>query len=151
MLTNSSLLLQATATVGQTENGIKTRHKSLKVLPEVIIYDVSLTLSLPVQVTVTSCMNAIAHAVEALYATDANPIVDLYAHQGVKSIVGALPILAGNAVEKDNEKILEARSDALFGAWMCGRCLAGTNMSIHHKFCHILGICSKSHPIPPED
>jgi maleylacetate reductase len=112
---------------------------SLKVLPEVIIYDVSLTLSLPAKMSVTSCINAIAHAVEALYAPNANPIADLYSHQGIQTILRALPVLAPSAIEKDEETILEARRDALFGAWMCGTCAAITSMSLHHELCHTLG------------
>jgi maleylacetate reductase len=118
---------------------LKTTQRTLKVLPEVIIYDISLTLSLPAHITVTSSINAIAHAVEALYSADANPVVDLYAQQGIKSIVGALPVLIDDTVEKGDAKTLEARSEALFGAWMCGTCLGTVGMSLHHKLCHILG------------
>jgi alcohol dehydrogenase class IV len=132
-------VLQATPVVGQTENGLKTTQRTLKVLPEVIIYDISLTLSLPARITVTSGLNAIAHAVEALYSADANPIIDLYAQQGIKSIARALPVLIDDSIEKDDAKTLEARSEALFGAWMCGTCLGAVGMSLHHKLCHILG------------
>jgi maleylacetate reductase len=122
-------------------------ERTLKVLPETIIYDVSLTLTLPAKMTVTSCINAIAHAVEALYANDANPVADLYSQQGIKSVLGALPVLAADAVEKDEQKILEARRDALFGAWMCGTCAAIVNMSLHHKLCHTLGTLLTSIPL----
>lgn len=105
---------QATPIIGQTENNVKTTQKTLKVLPEVIIYDVNLTLTLPAQMTITSGMNAIAHAVEALYSPEANPVIDLLAEQGVASIARALPI-----IHEDSQN-LEARSDALYGAWACG-------------------------------
>ena len=45
-----------------------------KVRPEVVIYDPELVVSLPPAMTVTSALNAMAHAVEALYARDANPL-----------------------------------------------------------------------------
>ena len=64
---------EATPILGETLEGRKTTQRSLKVLPEVIVYDVDLTLSLPPALSATSGMNAIAHAVEALYARDANP------------------------------------------------------------------------------
>src|SRR5690606_23995861 len=57
---------EATPVLGQTEAKEKTTLRSLKVLPEVIVYDVDLTLTLPVAMSATSGMNAIAHAVEAL-------------------------------------------------------------------------------------
>src|SRR6266849_11003877 len=39
---------EATPILGQTEGGLKTTQRTLKVLPETIVYDVDLTLSLPV-------------------------------------------------------------------------------------------------------
>ncbi|MEY2659220.1 MAG: hypothetical protein RLZZ123_392 [Pseudomonadota bacterium] len=36
-------------------------------------------------------------------------------------------------------KDIEARSDALYGAWLCGQALANAGMAIHHKLCHTLG------------
>ncbi|MGH8386192.1 MAG: maleylacetate reductase [Pseudomonas sp.] len=124
---------EATPIIGQTENGLKTTQRTLKVLPEVIIYDVDLTLTLPAQMTVTSGMNAIAHAVEALYSKDANPLISMLAEQGIAAIARALPRIHLNSEDK------EARSDALFGAWACGVCLGAVGMSIHHKLCHTLG------------
>ncbi|KAG6873333.1 hypothetical protein C0995_000192 [Termitomyces sp. Mi166 len=108
---------EATPIIGQTENGIKTTQKTLKVLPEVIIYDVNLTLSLPLKMTVTSGINAIAHAVEAMYSKEANPIMDLLAQDGIKSIASALPTIIHG---KDSEMVLQARNIILYGAWACG-------------------------------
>ncbi|KAJ7066812.1 iron-containing alcohol dehydrogenase [Mycena belliarum] len=124
---------EGTSIIGQTENGRKTTQKSLKVLPEVIIYDVDLTLGLPAQTTITSGINAIAHAIEALYSAEANPITDSLAEQGIARLAGALPVLAKDL------KNSEARSDALFGAWACGSCLGVVGMALHHKLCHTLG------------
>ncbi|HTI68137.1 MAG TPA: maleylacetate reductase [Caulobacteraceae bacterium] len=124
---------EATPILGQTENGLKTTVRDLKVLPEVIIYDVDLTLTLPVGLTVTSGMNAIAHAAEGLYARDANPIVSMLAEDGTRAIARALP-----AIVADPDDI-EARGDALYGAWACGVTLGVVGMALHHKLCHTLG------------
>jgi maleylacetate reductase len=124
---------EATPILGETQNGVKTTQRSLKVLPEVIIYDVNLTLSLPTMLSATSGLNAIAHAVEALYARDANPVVSMLAEQGIAALAKALPIV----VQEPKDK--EARSDALYGAWACGICLGAVGMALHHKLCHILG------------
>lgn len=32
-----------------------------------------------------------------------------------------------------------ARSEALYGAWLCGTCLGAVGMALHHKICHTLG------------
>ncbi|KAG7444492.1 iron-containing alcohol dehydrogenase [Guyanagaster necrorhizus] len=124
---------EATPIIGQTENSLKTTLKTLKVLPEVIIYDVSLTMTLPTRTTITSGLNAIAHAVEALYSKEANPITDTLAGQGISSIAKALPILVNDSQN------LDARSEALYGAWVCGTCLSTVGMGLHHKLCHTLG------------
>jgi alcohol dehydrogenase class IV len=124
---------EATPILGETENGVKTTQTSLKVLPEVILYDVALTVGLPVSLTVTSGLNAIAHAVEGLYARQGNPVISLMAEEGIRALVGALPQIAQAPSE------LAARSDALYGAWLCGTTLGAVGMALHHKLCHILG------------
>ena len=70
---------EMTPILGETKDNAKTTQSSPKILPEVVIYDVDLTMSLPAGLSGTSGINAIAHAVEALYSRDANPIVDLMA------------------------------------------------------------------------
>jgi maleylacetate reductase len=124
---------EATPILGETEGGRKTTQRSLKVLPEVIIYDVDLTLTLPSGLTATSGMNAMAHAVEALYAENANPVISLLAEQAIAMLAAALPRIMQNPQDR------EARSDALYGAWACGTCLGAVGMALHHKLCHALG------------
>ena len=124
---------EMTPILGQTENGVKTTVKSPKVLPEVVIYDVDLTMSLPARLTAVSGLNAIAHAVEALYARDRNPVVSLMAAEGIRALARALPVLVAEPGDR------AARSDALYGAWLCGTCLGAVGMALHHKLCHTLG------------
>jgi maleylacetate reductase len=124
---------EATPILGQTEQGRKTTLRSQKVLPQVIVYDVDLTLGMPVRLSVVSGVNAMAHAVEALYAKDCNPLTSLLAEQGIAALGRALPLIAADTQHR------EARSDALFGAWACGNCLGTVGMALHHKLCHTLG------------
>ncbi|MEA1015749.1 maleylacetate reductase [Sphingosinicella sp. LY1275] len=124
---------EMTPVIGETKDGAKITQTTRKVLPEVVIYDANLTLGLPVGISVTSGINAIAHAVEALYARDRNPVIDLMAIEGVRSLFEALPDIARNPSDK------VARAKAQYGAWMCGMCLAGAGMALHHKLCHTLG------------
>lgn len=87
-------------------------------------------MTLPAKMTVTSGVNAIAHAVEALYAPETNPITDTLAIQGIEAIARSLPAIHSNLQDK------EGRSDALYGAWACGTVLGTVGMSLHHKLCH---------------
>lgn len=57
---------EVTPIIGQTSKGLKTTQKTTVVLPQAVIYDVDLTLTLPLAMTVTSGINAVAHAVSIL-------------------------------------------------------------------------------------
>jgi len=124
---------EMTSILGETRDGLKTTQSSPRVLPETVIYDVDLTMTMPQPLSATSGLNAIAHAVEALYARDRNPIISLMAQEGIKSLAQALPKI------KTDAKDIEARAEALYGAWLCGSCLGAVGMALHHKLCHTLG------------
>ena len=124
---------EMTNILGETAGGAKKTVRDARILPEVVVYDVDLTLTLPPELSVTSGMNAIAHAVEGLYAKDGNPILSLMAEEGIRALAAALPQIRASAVDP------LARADALYGAWLCGTVLAGTAMALHHKLCHVLG------------
>lgn len=118
---------------GITEAGVKKTGRDARVLPRTVLYDPELTLALPVKLTVASAVNAIAHAAEGLYAQDADPIHGLLAEEGIGAIARGLPIVVGRPSDA------EARSDCLYGAWLCGAVLGAVGMSLHHKLCHTLG------------
>ncbi|MES2243651.1 MAG: maleylacetate reductase [Pseudomonadota bacterium] len=124
---------EMTSIYGITEGGLKKTGKDARVLPRTVIYDPELTLSLPVRMSVTSGINALAHAAEGLYAVDSNPIMDLMAKEGIAAMGRALPAIKKEATD------IAARSDALYGAWLCGTVLGNVGMALHHKLCHTLG------------
>lgn len=118
---------------GLTEGGAKRTGRDARVLPRSVVYDAELTLTLPAQLSATSGMNAIAHAVEGLYAPDASPIISLMAEEGARALAAALPAVVADGSD------LSARGEAQYGAWLCGAVLGATTMSLHHKLCHTLG------------
>lgn len=124
---------EVTPILGQTENGIKTTVRASSILPETVIYDPELTYDLPVAMTVTSGLNAMAHAVEGLYAQDRNPVSSLMALEGIAALHKALPTIVAEPRDQ------AARSDALYGSWLCGVVLGAVGMALHHKVCHTLG------------
>lgn len=124
---------EATAILGQTENGLKTTVTAPKVQPEVILYDAELVATLPVALTVTSALNAMAHAAEGLYARDSSPVSSLLAIEGLRAFRDALPKIIENPGD------LSARGETLYGAWLCGTVLGQVGMALHHKLCHTLG------------
>lgn len=124
---------EATSILGETAASKKTTQRSPKVLPEVVLYDVELTMTLPSAMSVTSGFNAIAHAIEARYARERNPLISILAVEAVRTLTSALPRIVASPQDR------EARSDALYGAWAAGTCLGAVGMALHHKICHVLG------------
>ena len=105
---------EMTPIYGITEAGLKKTGRDARVLPR-------------------SGLNAIAHAAEGLYAQDSNPVMDLMAEEGIRALAHALPLVRQQCHDMD------ARGDALYGAWLCGAVLGNVGMALHHKLCHTLG------------
>ena len=124
---------EMTPIYGLTEGGAKKTGRDAKVLPRTVIYDPLLTLGLPAKISGPSGMNAIAHCVEALYAENANPVISLMAEEGIRTLARSLPRIAADLGD------LDARGDALYGAWLAGISLGAVGMALHHKLCHTLG------------
>jgi alcohol dehydrogenase class IV len=118
---------------GVSQGGAKKTGRDPRVAPKTVIYDPTVTLGLPPATSAASGMNAIAHCVEALYAHDGNPVVSLVAEEGIRALASALPKVVSNGND------LEARSEALYGAWLAGMSIATTSVALHHKLCHVLG------------
>jgi alcohol dehydrogenase class IV len=118
---------EMTNILGETADGAKVTKRDPKIQPETVIYDPDLLATLPDTFAATSGMNAIAHAVEGLYAVDGNPVVSLMAEEGIRALTTALP------------KGKQGHDEALYGAWLCGAVLGSVAMALHHKLCHVLG------------
>jgi maleylacetate reductase len=111
----------------------KRTGRDARVRPRVVVYDPALTVSLPHGLSAASGLNAMAHLMAGLFAAGAAPVVGALAEEGVRALAGALPRVV--AAPDD----LDARSDALYGAWLAGTALGAVAMSLHHKLCHTLG------------
>lgn len=130
---------EMTPILGETADGRKTTRSDPRILPRTVLYDVDLTGTLPRTMRATSGINALAHAVEALYTQNASPVVSAMAGEAIRSLAVSLPKLAEDVAGEKSAERLKAEEDALYGAWLCGMCLGNVSMSIHHKLCHVLG------------
>jgi maleylacetate reductase len=124
---------EMTDILGETAAGEKVTRRDPSIRPEVVVYDVDLTLGLPPGLTVTSALNAIAHAMEGFYAPDRHPITEALSRDALAAFRAALPVLAGRPRDP------EARAQALFAAWGCSVTLGHVTMALHHKLAHVLG------------
>lgn len=118
---------------GTTNDRRKRTGHDLRVLPRVVIYDPELTIDLPAHVSGPSGMNALAHAIEALYAPGTTPVVQVLAREAIRVLAAGLPRVVADGRD------LEARGATLYGAYLAGGALAVAGTSIHHKVAHILG------------
>ncbi len=124
---------EMTDILGETAGGEKSTRRDANIRPEVVVYDVDLTLTLPVGLTVTSALNAIAHAMEGFYAPDRHPITEALSRDAMVAFARAVPVLVANPTNA------AARADALFAAWGCSTTLGHVTMALHHKLAHVLG------------
>jgi maleylacetate reductase len=123
---------EMTISQGFQQDGVKRHTHDARMQADCVIYDPELTTSLPASVSGPSGMNAMAHSVEALYGNYANPISNLLAMSGISALATALP----KVVKNPND--LNARGDALYGAYMSGVSLSA-GMALHHQVAHVLG------------
>lgn len=124
---------EVTPVLGETENGVKTTRRDPSLLPGTVVYDAELTLTMPTGLTLTSSLNALAHAVEALWAHDATAASDGLATEAADGILTALPVVLADPSDVPGRKRLQS------AAWLAGVCLAQTGMGLHHQLAHALG------------
>jgi maleylacetate reductase len=124
---------EMTAIWGVSEEETKKTGRDERVAPAVVLYDPVLTLTLSPRMSALSGLNAMAHAVEALYAPDASPFSTLLASEAIRLLGRALPSI------HDHPDDIDARSEALLGAHFAGKALDLTSMGLHHKLAHALG------------
>jgi alcohol dehydrogenase class IV len=124
---------EASSVLGETADGVKTTRKDPALQPGTVVYDPELTLSMPVGLTLTSALNALAHAVEGLWDTEASPSATAYATEAADGILHALPLLL------EQPRDLAARERLQGAAWLAGSVLAQARMGLHHQLAHVLG------------
>lgn len=124
---------EVTGVLGETENGVKTTRRDPALTPGTVVYDAELTLDLPAGLTRTSALNALAHAVEALWAPDATALSDALADEAAALILGGLPAVLADGRDP------AARARLQQAGWLAGLCLARTTMGLHHQLAHALG------------
>lgn len=124
---------EATAVWGLTDAGRKTTGVDAVVLPRAVVYDASLLRSLPVEMSVASGINALAHCVDSLWAPLADPINAVLATEGARALHDGLPLVARDP------RGLPGIEQALYGAYLAARAFASAGSGLHHKICHVLG------------
>lgn len=124
---------EVTPVLGETSGGVKTTRRDPALQPGTVVYDPELTLSMPPGLTLTSALNALAHAVEGLWDAEASPGALAYATEAATTILAALPAVL------DRPDDVGAREELQGAAWLAGVVLAQSRMGLHHQLAHVLG------------
>ena len=123
------------------ETGRKLLFRDARLFPRLIVLDPDAMALTPVEILVPSCMNAIAHCIEALYSRGRDPISDVFAVSGFTRVYGALGGLADRPGDPG------AIRELLIGANLAGRAIVNARTGIHHACCHVLGAAGVSHGV----
>ncbi|QGK72061.1 iron-containing alcohol dehydrogenase [Allosaccharopolyspora coralli] len=124
---------EATNVWGLTESARKTTGVDDTVLPTTVIYDAALTLSLPVELSIASGLNGMAHCIDSMWAPRADPINQAMAGEGIRALANGLPAL------RQDPHDLSGREQTLYGAYLSAVAFASAGSGLHHKICHVLG------------
>src|SRR5215472_3273729 len=109
---------EATPVWGLTEGAKKTTGIDRRVLPRVIVYDATLTMSLPVDMSVASGLNALAHCVDSLWGPNADPVNAAFAAEGIRTLSEGLPRVVADPMD------LGGREHALYAAYLSATAFA---------------------------
>ncbi|MEU3936543.1 maleylacetate reductase [Streptomyces sp. NPDC029044] len=124
---------EATSVWGLTERARKTTAVDPRVLPRSVVYDATLTVSLPVPMSVASGLNALAHCVDAMWGPRVDPIDRALAGEGIRALAAGLPAVAADPAG------LAGRERALYGTYLSAVAFSSAGSGLHHKICHVLG------------
>lgn len=121
---------EATDVWGLTYEGVKTTGSDSRVLPATVVYDAELTTSLPIDLTVASGLNGLAHCVDSLWAPRTDPINLAMALEGARALTLGLRSVVAEPAD------LTGREQCLYGAYLAAVAFAS---GMHYKICHVLG------------
>ncbi|MFD2686653.1 maleylacetate reductase [Streptomyces phyllanthi] len=124
---------EATSVWGLTEQARKTTGVDVRVLPRSVVYDATLTVSLPVPMSVASGLNALAHCVDAMWGPRVDPIDQALAGEGIRALAAGLPAVVADPAG------LPGREQTLYGTYLSAVAFSSAGSGLHHKICHVLG------------
>ncbi len=118
---------------GTTSAGGKRTARDPRVVPDVALYDVDLTLDMPLALSISSLMNALAHPVSALSTGKLDAPASERALEAAAAVYSALPLLLAEP------RGLPGRSAAIEGTVRAGMVLRTSPVGLHHELAHALG------------
>jgi alcohol dehydrogenase len=103
------------------------------IIPNVALLDPLMTVGMPPQLTASTAMDAMSHAVESMHASERIPIADALALHAIHIIVSHLP----RVMEDGNDFF--ARGQMLIAACIAGASFSNTQVGLVHALAHSVG------------
>ena len=125
--------LTATAIIQDTSRKVKMIITSPELTPILSVNDPMFMISMPRQITASSGIDVIVHAIEAFVSTEAFPITDSLALGAIRTVTDFLP----RAYENGND--MEAREQMMFASMMAGMAFNNAGLGYAHSLAHQLG------------
>ena len=125
--------LTFTAVLIRRSDGVKGGINDDKLFPDYSLLDPELTLSMPPQVTASTGMDALCHALEAFTSRQASPFSDLFAREAIERVGTWLRVATLNGRD------LEARSQMMLASLYGGIALANAGVTACHALSYPLG------------
>ena len=121
------------AVVTDNSRRMKMVIMSPKIVPYMSVNDPLFMQTMPREVTASSGIDVISHAIEAVVATEASPVTDMLALGALRLTVRYLP----RAYDNGND--LEAREKMMYAAMMAGMAFSNGGLGYVHALAHQLG------------
>jgi len=118
-------------TLWDKENGRKLSISHPGNFPDIAAYCPALTYSLPLPASIAVTLDALAHALEALWNRNGNPVSDEFAAKAIESIAANLELL-------DAPAPYEARAGLLRASLFAGLAFANTRTAAAHSISYPL-------------
>lgn len=106
---------------------------SVNIIPKIAIVDPLLTISMPQDITMSTGMDALTHAIEAYISIKAQPITDLLAIEAIKLISKYLRRAWANGED------IEAREKVMLGSLLAGLAFSNSSVALVHGMARPLG------------
>lgn len=116
-----------------SRDGVKKAVISKELIPDWVVLDPGLTVSLPATITASTGMDALCHCIESLLSVNANPISAAYSYQGVKLLSSNIWKVIKNSAD------LDARGNMLLGSFLGGLALTQAGTTAVHAMAYPLG------------
>jgi alcohol dehydrogenase class IV len=119
--------------ITDTERKRKMLIGSVNIIPKIAIVDPLLTISMPQDITMSTGMDALTHAIEAYISIKAQPITDLLAIEAIKLISKYLRRAWANGED------IEARDKVMLGSLLAGLAFSNSSVALVHGMARPLG------------